>query len=257
MQCHRVQYGCIECHETDFPSEEELLKHIQRRHAQLYAIAGQNSLLQLSRKPVARLRAADCPCCTTWAERRATRAQTQLGESRALLNDDFVTAKVFKRHLASHLEQLALFALELPTLAEDEAGLELDSVAALSESERDALSSVSDDSDTLEVFDHGRNEDNETHSKGYNPQFIFRIDEMKERSDAPDNIDPMGNRVPINVAGWRGRRSASSGITERWFCHNGDRIQELASFTPPEPPYKTHSMFYNEGDGFWSLRGGE
>jgi hypothetical protein len=151
MQCHRVQYGCMECNETNFSSSEELLKHIQIRHAQLHAIAGQDSLLKLSRKPVARLRAVECPCCTSWAERLATRAQTQLGDSRASSNDGSVAANAFKRHLASHLEQLALFAL--PTLAEDEASLKPEATAALSES--DALSSTPADSDTSEAFDYG------------------------------------------------------------------------------------------------------
>jgi hypothetical protein len=82
---------------------------------------------------------------------------------------------------------------------------------------------------------------------------------MKERSDAPDSIDHDGNWAPINVVGWNVRRSASSGITERWYWHDGDSIQRLAEFTPSisVPPYKTGSMFYNEGHGFWYLRGGE
>jgi hypothetical protein len=140
------------------------------------------------------LRAVDCPCCTTWAERLATRAQTQVGEWRASLNDAFVTTKVFKRHLASHLEQLALFAL--PTLAEDEAGLELDSIAALSESERDALSSVSDDSDTLEAFDHGVNEDNETHSPREVMDEVAQVDinsqDVGEESPTTASQEPLG-----------------------------------------------------------------
>jgi hypothetical protein len=39
MQCHRVEYSCMGCHEKSFASEDELLKHVERHHAQLHAIS--------------------------------------------------------------------------------------------------------------------------------------------------------------------------------------------------------------------------
>jgi hypothetical protein len=95
--------------------------------------------------------------------------------------------------------------------------------------------------------------------KGSGTRFIFRIDELAERSDAPDNKDHEGNWVPIHIQGWNVRKSAGHGISHQWYWHDGDSIRRLAHFTPPTSvsPYRTGSMFYSEGFGFWYLRGGE
>jgi hypothetical protein len=86
-----------------------------------------------------------------------------------------------KKHLASHLEQLALFAL--PTLAEDEVGLEAEPSAALSES--DAMSLVRNDSDASETSDYDATEDGEIHGL----------------SEAMNEITRMTTSTPILTAG--------------------------------------------------------
>lgn len=90
-------------------------------------------------------------------------------------------------------------------------------------------------------------------------RFVFRIDEIEERPDAPESLDHEGNWVPIAVAGWNVRKPAGHGVTYQWYCHDGQRIRHLPNFTPDSAtsPWKVGSMFFNAGFGFWCLRGGK
>jgi hypothetical protein len=89
------------------------------------------------------------------------------------------------------------------------------------------------------------------------PQFIFRIDEIRERSDAPASIDNEGNWIPIAVTGWNERKGAGHGISHQWYWCDGSKIRLMRNYTPPDGarPYSTFSMFYSGGHGFWVLRG--
>jgi hypothetical protein len=89
------------------------------------------------------------------------------------------------------------------------------------------------------------------------PQFIFRIDEIEERSDAPDNIDHKGNWIPIAVTGWNVRKGAGHGVSHMWYKCDEQRIRHLPNAVAPagQQPYKVFSMFYSGGHGFWVLRG--
>lgn len=102
--------------------------------------------MQLCSKPVQLLRASDCPCCS-WSGRQATRATAHLARSPTSTANDYVVAKVFKRHLASHLEQIALFAL--PILTHGVADPESKSEAVSSKSDVSSLSAPSPHSDNL------------------------------------------------------------------------------------------------------------
>ena len=78
----------------------------------------QQLVLDIARKPLDQIPAQDCPCCSEWVDRlnkRAAVASIPSDTSNHILS---VVPAVFKRHLASHLEQLALFAIPIGSAAE-------------------------------------------------------------------------------------------------------------------------------------------
>jgi hypothetical protein len=108
MKFHRVEYQCLICPERIFSRENKYLSHLRREHADI--LHDDNELLgrDLAKRPLTQIPASDCPCCFDWADRLRKSIRT----SEPSLNDVItVVPTVFKRHLAGHLEQLALFAI--------------------------------------------------------------------------------------------------------------------------------------------------
>ncbi|CAN9456929.1 unnamed protein product [Alternaria alternata] len=108
------------------------------RHAKILDNAEGELEMSLARKPLTEIPAKDCPCCTEWVDRLKER---EVLAGTPILNGTLtVNPTVFKRHLANHLEQLALFAL--PTITATDASDESNDAIEL-ESDRIALSSNS------------------------------------------------------------------------------------------------------------------
>jgi hypothetical protein len=115
MQSHRVSYACQLCQGKLYSSDGQYLDHVRRRHPALWVDGGEQALLDLGKKPLQQISAEHCPCCTDWTD-RLRRRQPGIDASEPI----HVTPAVWKKkHLASHLEQLALFALPLPTSDND------------------------------------------------------------------------------------------------------------------------------------------
>lgn len=114
MQSHRVSYACQLCQGKLYSSDKQYLDHVRRRHPALLVGGGEQALLDIAKQPVQQISAEDCPCCIDWTDRLRLRLP-DIDASEPI----HVTPAVFKRHLASHLEQLALFALPLPTSEND------------------------------------------------------------------------------------------------------------------------------------------
>ncbi|KAF2705151.1 hypothetical protein K504DRAFT_460420 [Pleomassaria siparia CBS 279.74] len=120
MTCHRVSYKCFLCPNTDFDREEKLLSHLQRKHAKMMDDFEEQLTKDLARKPLMQILASDCPCCSDWVHRLKER-DTSIQTSGSADNDVVaVHPTVFKRHLASHLEQLALFAVPIGAATDDD-----------------------------------------------------------------------------------------------------------------------------------------
>ncbi|PGG95723.1 hypothetical protein GX51_08146 [Blastomyces parvus] len=121
MQNHRVSYSCRICKSKTFYLKELYLAHIRRHHPDILEDGDEQVVLEISRKPLDQIPAQDCPCCSTWIDRLKERAEA----SRLPISDPdnvlTVFPMVFKRHLASHLEQLALFAIPIGSSIESEA----------------------------------------------------------------------------------------------------------------------------------------
>lgn len=121
MQNHRVSYVCRVCKGKSFYLREKYLAHIRRQHADILEDGDEQSLLEISRQALAQIPAGDCPCCLDWSDRLRERTTTQYTIDSTL--DDILTVSptVFKRHVASHLEQLALFAVPISSSTQGEA----------------------------------------------------------------------------------------------------------------------------------------
>ncbi|USP72745.1 hypothetical protein yc1106_00019 [Curvularia clavata] len=118
MQTHRVSYTCRLCESKTFQLRERYLAHVRKHHPDILKDGEQQPVLDIARKPFDQIPAQECPCCSEWVNRleeRAKVASMPFGASGHTLS---VVPTVFKRHLASHLEQLALFAIPIDIVAE-------------------------------------------------------------------------------------------------------------------------------------------
>jgi nucleoside phosphorylase len=139
MTLHRVAYKCFLCPNTVFYREEKYLSHLKREHAEMLDDCEEQPGRNLARKPLDQIPASDCPCCSDWADRLKERIIQTSGSAP---NDNLaVVPTVFKRHLAGHLEQLALFAVPVGAATDDDSN----SNAAIEErkSNRTAASKLS------------------------------------------------------------------------------------------------------------------
>ncbi|USP81803.1 hypothetical protein yc1106_09077 [Curvularia clavata] len=138
MTRHRVSYNCFLCQKVYY-HEGKYLSHLRQEHEDTLDDGGTQVGIDLARKPLAQISASDCPCCSDWAGRLEERIiQTSGSAPTGILA---VTPTVFKRHLAAHLEQLALFAVPIAAATDDSK----DSNAAIEEdrSKRTSKSQVS------------------------------------------------------------------------------------------------------------------
>jgi nucleoside phosphorylase len=118
MTLHRVAYKCFLCPNTVFYREDKHLSHLQREHAEMLDDSEEQLGRNLARKPLDQIPASDCPCCSDWGDRLKERI---IHTSGSAPNDNLaVVPTVFKRHLAGHLEQLALFAVPVGAATDDD-----------------------------------------------------------------------------------------------------------------------------------------
>ncbi|KAF2643631.1 hypothetical protein P280DRAFT_466399 [Massarina eburnea CBS 473.64] len=140
MQSHRVSYFCPLCTHRTFSKQENYLAHVRRQHPSFLEDSDENSLLMISSKPLDQIPAQDCPCCFDWVT-RLNESQAKLYQDTTDISDIAVLPTLFKRHLASHLEHLALFAIPVGSPGGDD---DIDSNAAVEvASQRSFLSVIS------------------------------------------------------------------------------------------------------------------
>ena len=105
LQCHRLEWSCRACSHPPFRSEAGLDLHIRHRHGPFPSAAQLPALIEVSRQPVDRIPAAECPLCH-W-DIILKNLNSHISPDETLV----VTPEQFRRHLGAHMEQLALFAL--------------------------------------------------------------------------------------------------------------------------------------------------
>lgn len=118
MENHRVSFSCRLCRSKPFSLRERYVTHVQKYHPSALEDGNEELILSIAREPIEQIPAQDCPCCSDWIDRLKTRIETPGTPSSAPEQVLCVTPAVFKRHLASHLEQLASFAIPIASPAE-------------------------------------------------------------------------------------------------------------------------------------------
>lgn len=120
MENHRVSYVCRLCFRKSYETEESYLAHVRQKHPALLLAGDEGAVMALARTPLEQLNPQDCPCCNDWPERVRSRAAVEAADVGGASDVVYVAPTLFKRHLASHLEQLALFAVPIPHRSAEE-----------------------------------------------------------------------------------------------------------------------------------------
>lgn len=114
LQHHRSRYTCSLCREGAFASKSEITDHITSAHRS-FSPDQMSMLLDSGRQVPVFFDAYECPFCDDWAETLQHQGDPSVkivsGEKPSVL----VSSTRFKRHVATHQEQLAIFAVPRST----------------------------------------------------------------------------------------------------------------------------------------------
>ena len=127
LQCHRFEWPCRFCSHLAFDSASKLSAHMRHHHVQLSTPSQLSALIKVSKQPVDKIAATDCPLCDWNAILRGINIDTSQDETLV------VTLEQFRRHLGAHMEQLAFFALPR-SLGDDEKNATSNEAAAITNS---------------------------------------------------------------------------------------------------------------------------
>ncbi|KAF2808968.1 uncharacterized protein BDZ99DRAFT_343877, partial [Mytilinidion resinicola] len=120
MQNHRISYTCQLCQNRTFQLRERYLAHVRDQHSNMLEGGEEQLVLDIAKKPLKQIAPQECPFCSDWVDRLKERAVVTGMPSDAADHILNVDPTVFKRHLSSHLEQLALFAIPFDSATKDE-----------------------------------------------------------------------------------------------------------------------------------------
>ncbi|KAF3076130.1 hypothetical protein CFAM422_001133 [Trichoderma lentiforme] len=115
LDCHRSQYMCSLCEGGLFLERASLRLHILTSHGQFPEHQLQ-IIEDAGRKAPTSFDAQSCPFCNDWSV--ALQAKEKLKSQEIKSQTILVRTDRFKRHVAAHLEQLAIFAI--PRATEDD-----------------------------------------------------------------------------------------------------------------------------------------
>lgn len=105
---HRSQYACILC-KFSASSSTDLKDHFLKVHGN-FSDSQLSTLEELGMEFPTQFKARDCPFCDEWAESLLQKS-TPGGQVSGLIQDILVNESQFKKHVASHQEQLATLAI--------------------------------------------------------------------------------------------------------------------------------------------------
>ncbi|KAH6984297.1 hypothetical protein BKA56DRAFT_614044 [Ilyonectria sp. MPI-CAGE-AT-0026] len=107
---HRVHYSCTLCDSGPYPSRKSLMQHLTDEHCNL-SEPQLRVMVDAGKEAPSYLRAVDCPFCTDWAEALSKNTNSLDEDKSEAVLSVRVSPTRFKVHVASHLEQLAIFAI--------------------------------------------------------------------------------------------------------------------------------------------------
>ncbi|RYP70251.1 hypothetical protein DL771_005554 [Monosporascus sp. 5C6A] len=118
LQCHRRQWACIVCRKGPFRDQERFHSHVRQIHPDL-EMNQWSVLLHAGQRPLDAIPAGDCPFCDEWEQSLKAVAKNQDTADSSLTESAeriiMVDPPEFRRHVAFHMEQLALFAIPRDT----------------------------------------------------------------------------------------------------------------------------------------------
>ncbi|RYP03946.1 hypothetical protein DL764_004780 [Monosporascus ibericus] len=125
LQCHRRQWTCIVCRKGPFRDQERFHSHVKQAHPDL-EVNQWTVLLHAGQRPLDAIPAGDCPFCDEWEQSLRAAAKNQGTADNSLRESAESTIVVdppeFRRHVAFHMEQLALFAIPRDTGDDEDDG---------------------------------------------------------------------------------------------------------------------------------------
>ncbi|KAI8635553.1 hypothetical protein F5Y19DRAFT_14534 [Xylariaceae sp. FL1651] len=133
LQCHRKQWMCVLCLEGPFKKQADFKSHAKDKHANVLVDDNQLDIfMSACQRTVDAIAASECPFCDEWG---ATFKENMPVPQSANCSEVVITVEPihFRRHVASHMEQLALFAIPR-SMGYDEPEGDTDRMAALSRS---------------------------------------------------------------------------------------------------------------------------
>lgn len=144
LKHHRSLYVCKHC-ESPYTAAKLLEQHIINEHRQ-YSYEETQSLIEHGKLVPSQLKAEDCPFCDDWASILSQRRQRTDGKTSSDIEerDTLVSLTHFKRHVATHQEQLAIFALPRTVDDEEERGLGAGDSHSEASSSKDRDSQIAD-----------------------------------------------------------------------------------------------------------------
>lgn len=109
LQYHRHEWICLMCQSDPFRSLEEFRSHIKIKHNEV-PVDQISDIIQISQQQLNRIPATDCPFCDEFSQKLRSR-KTKITAGVLDPDSDLVDARQFRNHVASHMDQLALFAI--------------------------------------------------------------------------------------------------------------------------------------------------
>lgn len=110
---HRSHFTCMLCNQDEFDSRQSAESHISSIHGSFLNATQLALLIDSGKKIPNHFKAKDYPFCDSWATAQEVQLKPK-GKGICDVGNIVVTATRFKRHVATHLEQLAIFVLPKP-----------------------------------------------------------------------------------------------------------------------------------------------
>ncbi|KAF1844871.1 uncharacterized protein K460DRAFT_99857 [Cucurbitaria berberidis CBS 394.84] len=177
LKAHRTSFECVEGCEKTFQVDSEFESHVQKNHPDLASLDMLSALKRTSARNASLMESTICDLC-----------------GRTL------TLRTLQRHLGSHQQQLALFALP-PNLDDTEEDLKDDEKDALNlddEDDDEDISDISDEQDLGDVGDVGDSDYYEATnaSAGNYEETVLQANPYAEvhsrLNQSPHDFDPVG-----------------------------------------------------------------
>lgn len=123
LKQHRRQWTCAVCKHGPLRSSDSFRSHTAARHPEMDDKQSE-ILMNVSQSPLTAIPAEDCPFCDEWAQ-KLRQTLPQFNSAGQGVDPDVVVTvdpRQFRRHVGTHLRQLAIFAIPRTIYYHDEQG---------------------------------------------------------------------------------------------------------------------------------------